>query len=623
MQVKFSPVFGFAQPSSWAEFLSDSLGKSYFCLSVSGEKAVQYRSDFRTLITKANISSSLELHQVCEEAVNAAEKADVMIEIVAGFFDFEAHRCSVCTYQGEVLLKRAGKVGRILESQDKLSIIEGKLQLDDVFVFVAKSALSAVPVIDRILPSAKNVQLIEAESGKTLRSVTSNTQPALVALHISSGDQADPPLTAGQVIADGDQITQEKFASEMKSASEQKTSFLQSTLHFLKMAKTGFGSFFSKDIYVRRQATQRAAKIVVPIMVILVAIFAFTVYQSQKRAQQIQRAQAIIQPFETQLSQIKQTITTNPLQARQQTEDLIVQLDAKIKEEAANKVTAAELQKELEAIKTYYASISGMEEFPALQPFYDLRLVKSDFIANRMDMQQNRLVFLDSGQGKIIALDANSKQWTDIPAAGAAQMKDIELQGSYAYVIGNGLYRLDLADSKNSIQLNENTDLLQDATGMKLYQQYIYVISVAQNNIWRFSPSEDDKNKLSDPIGWLRQPITLDLNDLQSFAIDGDVWIGTKQGKIEKYATGQAEDFAISGLKENFENPITIYTKEDQTNLYVLEPMKERLVILSKTGEFVREIKSPTLSTTTSLVANEETKKAYVLSGALVFQIDL
>jgi hypothetical protein len=240
-----------------------------------------------------------------------------------------------------------------------------------------------------------------------------------------------------------------------------------------------------------------------------------------------------------------------------------------------------------------------------------------------MDLQDKTLVFLDSGQGKIIALDTDQKKWTDIPVGDAAQMKDLELQGSFAYVMGNGLYRLNLSDAKEITQLQANNDLLQDATGMRLYQQYIYVISVAQNNIFRYSPDPKDKNKLTDPIGWLHEPANTDLNQLQSFAIDGDVWIGTKTGEIKKFTSGSAVDYTIAGLKDPFANPITIYTKEDQANLYVLEPAKERLVILSKSGEFIREIKSPTFATTTSLVANEQSKKAYVLSGALVFQIDL
>ncbi len=626
MKVSFSPVFGYVQPQSWAEFLSDSVGKSYFAVSISGEKALQYRPSFSSVFTQAAVTSALELHQICQEAIRAAEDSDLHIELVAGFFDFEAHRCSICAIEGSVLLKRTLKVGQILvaEPDSELKIIEGKLQLDDVFVFVLNSALTSIPVLESQLPKIRNIDLMENDLAKTMRQATQvMSQPLLVELQMTSGDQAEPPLTASQIIADGDSVTPEKYVLPTEAPVAGSANVLKKGVSAFMSVQQLVRSFFSKDVYVRRQATKQLIRVLVPVLLIIGVVIGFIVFQTVQKQQELKRAATIIQPIETQLKQIKETIKTNPLQARQQTEDLIVQLDSKMKQESSRKTTTAALQAELTNIKNYYTSISGLDEFPVLLPFYDLRLVKSDFIANRMSLQDNTLIFLDSGQGKIIALDTEKKQWTDIPAGDAAQMKDIELMGQNAYVMGNGLYRINLSNSSDIKLLKENNDLLQNATGMRLYQQYIYVISIAQNNIFRFSKDDKDPDKLSDPIGWLHQPIVFDLNTIQSFAIDGDVWIGTKTGEIKKFTSGSAEDFTITGLKDPFANPIMIYTQEDQQNLYILEPAKERVVILNKQGVFQREIKSPTLATTTSLVANEKTKKGYVLSGALIFQIDL
>jgi hypothetical protein len=110
---------------------------------------------------------------------------------------------------------------------------------------------------------------------------------------------------------------------------------------------------------------------------------------------------------------------------------------------------------------------------------------------------------------------------------------------------------------------------------------------------------------------------------LQSFAIDSDVWLTTKTGEIIRLRTGRKEAFTINGLKENFSSPITLYASDTTENLYILEPTKNRLVILTKEGEFLREVKSSTLASTNGLVVNEEAKKAFVISGALVFEVGL
>jgi hypothetical protein len=47
------------------------------------------------------------------------------------------------------------------------------------------------------------------------------------------------------------------------------------------------------------------------------------------------------------------------------------------------------------------------------------------------------------------------------------------------------------------------------------------------------------------------------------------------------------------------------------------------MVILSKNGEFLREVKSSTLAASTGIVASETLRKAFVLSGSLVYEINL
>ncbi len=637
MQVTFTPIFGMPQPVSWVEFVSDAGGKSFFLLSVAGETAEQSREQCRQIVTQTVISSSLDLHQVCSQIVQLTESTGLQLELVAGFFDFAGHQCSLCSLQGKALLKRAQKVGQIVAATDQLQIIEGKLQLDDTFIFVLNSASQILPLLEKSLPRLKKFAFLEDEvAGEVRTAAVGLNQPALVSLEIVEGDQAEPPVTAGKVLAVGEQLggvgqnlgqptdvdmsVQPNISAAITRSAP---AMLGGVATILTSIKQFVLSLVAKDVFVRRHASVQLFKLLVPVVLILSVGVGVVVFQNRQQKAQIIQAQLFIQPIELQLTQIQQTVSTNPVAARQQTETLISQLDGKMKQTGSQKTTMAMLQAELTKVKNYYITISGLDQYPALQTFYDLRLVKSDFLANRMDLQDNTLIFLDSGQGKVIALDTISKKWTDIPVGSAAEMKDIELLGQNAYVLGNGLYQLNLANTADQKLLRPNDDLLQNATGMRLYQTYLYVLSVAQNNIFRYSPDPTKKDVLADPIGWLHQPVTLDLNQLQSFAIDGDVWLGLKTGEVKKFTSGVASDFTMTGLQEPFTTPVTIFTKADLNNLYVLEPAKERLVVISKAGQFIREIKSPTLSTTTNLVANEKTKQAFVVSGSLVFEIQL
>jgi hypothetical protein len=142
-----------------------------------------------------------------------------------------------------------------------------------------------------------------------------------------------------------------------------------------------------------------------------------------------------------------------------------------------------------------------------------------------------------------------------------------------------------------------------------------------QNNIFRYDTSEEgDESK---PVGWVQSGQGIDFMQVQSMAIDGDVWLTTQTGEVQKLTGGKVSEFTITGLKEPFSSPITLFTKPDLTNLYILEPQKSRMVVLNKTGQFIKEVKSNNLAGATAVVASEKYQKAFALSGSLVYEMGL
>lgn len=133
----------------------------------------------------------------------------------------------------------------------------------------------------------------------------------------------------------------------------------------------------------------------------------------------------------------------------------------------------------------------------------------------------------------------------------------------------------------------------------------------------------ESNDTYSDPIGWLQGPLGVQFTDVTSLSIDGDMWLTTTDGTIKKFTSGKEASFTIVGLQERFSTPIWLYTRENTTNLYVLEPSKRRLVILTKTGEFVREVKSNSLASATGIFVNETLQKAFAVSGSIIYEITL
>ncbi|NCN06975.1 MAG: hypothetical protein GW946_04000, partial [Candidatus Pacebacteria bacterium] len=138
--------------------------------------------------------------------------------------------------------------------------------------------------------------------------------------------------------------------------------------------------------------------------------------------------------------------------------------------------------------------------------------------------------------------------------------------------------------------------------------------------VFRYTQSAES---VSDPIGWIIDPLSVSYEDITSLSIDGDIWFGTSAGEILRYASGRKQSFAVSGQEEAFANSLLLTTSADDKNLYVLDTDKQRLVILSKDGVFLREVRSPSIATVTSFFVDEVNGAAYLTSGSTVYMIAL
>jgi hypothetical protein len=599
-------------------------------------------SHLKNLFQTANPTSALELHQFAEQFVTDAQRQNCSIDFVMALALED--KSIFAARNGAIVLKRGDKIGRILQSNEEIIVVEGSRKEVDEFVWLVGQ------ISDPTIEWMKQKLTYFSSQGFTFNnlqkqwpnlmgdvpaefhhlSVSSvvydlvHTEPMVeqsAVLPVPQSDQV--PLTPQPI----DQKKQQKKTIALQLAAlpavfKGALPLLKRSVFYLQQPfRHLYADLFSQDVYVRQKNRKKILRVILPVLIIvIIGIISFVVIGSQRR-QQLQAAQQAFQPLNARLTEIKQTVDQDPITARQKTEDVIVELEQVIDREKDHKITAAELTKYLQETRQFYDSISGKEEFSVLPTFYDLRYVESAFLANTVDMVDSTLVFLDKGQRKALAVNAENKQYTSLPIGDFPELKDFDFEGKSLYLLGNGISEFKMSESQPATQLKASDDQLQNAQLIRFFNQYLYAINPEKHNIFRYAFT--DKTTLSDAAGWMKSGTTLEFEKVQSFAIDGDVWITTKDGKLKKFTSGKEMDFEITGISDPFSTAITVYTNQDLSNLYVLEPAKDRLVILNKKGEFLREVKSSSLKSTTTVVANENLKKAFVVSGALVFEIAL
>lgn len=380
----------------------------------------------------------------------------------------------------------------------------------------------------------------------------------------------------------------------------------------------------SRDQYLTKPSPRRLLRVIVPVCVVIVLGGGWLLFSRAQAQRETAAVSQELQPFRLQVAAAQSRAQREPVAARAELETILAELDRVKSERAKNSNAVKAIDAEIAAARAVYEEISGQEEFQALPLYFDLRSVIPGFITNLsdVDVTGNQAVFLDTEQKQFIILNTQSKEATTraVPELTPPQSLS-RLSGEEAVVtLGGGIKKTTLGDQPQTTELKPEGDSNREAKLLDTFGEYIYVFNPAKNNIYRYAPSDDG---YSDPIGWLRSAPNLVFNDVLSMQIDGDLWLGTRQGGILKFASGRPADFTITGLAQPFNSPVMLATDEETTNLYVLEAGQQRVVVLSKTGEFIKEIKSASLASATQIIALEKQNKVLVVSGSLVFEVGL
>lgn len=631
-QLVSAPLTGVSQPEGWSQVVTHPEGQFVCAISLNGKLAHQVGHEITQLFLNSQFNSALELHQFTEQLLERCKTAELTLQFAAQLLTDQT--CVMCSYQGFVYLQRAAKIGLILPVQERIQIVEGKIHADDVYVLGTASAAMYEQPLQKILssvhePEAFVTQLMQHVLEELDSSLVATAYVRVVLAPDVPSVVSQPELASSDAISIADADSASPLSVSEVPKEEQPKSMSKGTA-FPEQLSHLFGSSFavlrrlvqppfSRDVYVRQQSTKKIVGVLISMVVILVLVIGGMFLVRSQQAKQVQAAQAIIQPAEAELKQIKKIATDQPLEARQRTETLMAMLEGKLSQFDQQKSAKSAVQKELNSVKDYYQTISGQQELNVLPTFFDLRLFQSDFLANRMDIQQNNIFFMDPDKRNILALDINTKQTTLLPLGQLSSLKDFTVTDKNVYLLGDEVSAFTLGTNVSPTVLKEADLDTKPATAIRWYNNYIYLLNPDKRNIFRYEIQQNQK--LSSPSAWIKPDEKLDITSVQSIAIDGDVWFATKTGEIKRFTSGKESNFTIAGLKEAFSTPLKIFTKDGLQNIYILEPAKNRLVILNKNGTFLKEIRSTTLASASDVVAAETNKIVYILSGSLVYEV--
>jgi hypothetical protein len=488
---------------------------------------------------------------------------------------------------------------------------------------VEETPILPLSAVENDLPNSDYQEIEEIEELKPDLELSNNSLPEETTPNMSAINAVpyDPVLSYPPPVVKKKSFNAAQIISAFKKIPvtnilKQSGSLIQK---FLRLIKKWWIGLTSSDVYVNQPDKRKIARVAVLGLLILSLVIGVTGFYFYRRNQQQKQVTASLQPLEVKLTQAQALVNSDPIAARQQTEQSIMEMqtlaDSLAKQKSSQKLVLARL----EQAKQFYDSISGQEEFQELPTFYDLRLAKPNFIAAKVLFAAPNAYFLDPGLSEIVVLNTNNKEVTTISLNSEFAIKDMTLMGKNLYLLGNGLYKVKLGETEVA-KVKDADEVTKEPGLIASFNDFIYVLSPSKKNIYRYDQTD---GKFNEPKSWLKIQPDLDFAQISAWAIDGDVWLTNTDGRIYRFRTGKLNNFSLVGLPEDFGSTLMIFAQAESKNVYLLEAKKHRLVVLDKDGKFVKEIKSGSLASANNLIVDETNNKVFVVSGSLVFVVGI
>lgn len=253
--------------------------------------------------------------------------------------------------------------------------------------------------------------------------------------------------------------------------------------------------------------------------------------------------------------------------------------------------------------------------------FLDANLIKEGFTAKKLSLSDNKILLLDLDNKTLVVVDLNKKSNQVLAGQeqlGNAQFASLNAASAYIFSEDKGVIKVDVTNQKRAA-ISEKGDFGQvvDIAG---FASNVYLLDSENNQIWKYVATASG---YSDKREYLNKGVKADFSRALRMQIESSIYVLKEGGEVLRYTRGAVDNFALNGLDKPVKDPKSFFVSSDTDNLYLLDSGNSRLLVLSKTGEFKGQYEGEKFAAASDLVVDEKGKKAYLLEGSKIYQVDL
>lgn len=285
-----------------------------------------------------------------------------------------------------------------------------------------------------------------------------------------------------------------------------------------------------------------------------------------------------------------------------------------------------------EVVEEKLLFLNQLEKIESPEVIFELKPSQINLIPQKMVYRHSRLYFFNQLSADVYELNINEKNGTTLSPS-ERLLKGVVIGGDPVFFARAGssstptLFSLVKGEwVSQTLDVPADNFNFNGLAGFSPNQgiSALYFLDTQTGQIAKYIYL--GKGQWSPPQLWLKQTKHLPnprrgSDDLM--AIDGSIWILSQGNVLERYYEGAWQEALNLNFFPVLEKPSKIWTSPEHSYLYLLEPVQNRLVILTKQGKVVKQYQSEKFNNLLDFAVSEDSKTIWLLNGFKVFQIKI
>lgn len=240
-----------------------------------------------------------------------------------------------------------------------------------------------------------------------------------------------------------------------------------------------------------------------------------------------------------------------------------------------------------------------------------------NFLPSHISASQNKLFVTTNQQSDVIfslsfenSLKPGNFVPTDLPKDKSWRKTTATKNDLLLLSDKNELYKYNFS-SKASSQIDLALPEESEIKDMIAFNNNLYLLDTKENRIFKCPD-------LSNCQSWLNEK--RNLSDATSLSIDGTIYVLSQNGNITKYFGGLEKKLWQTKIRPLSNNFTKIQTDFDFQNIYLLDSQNQRIVVLNKEGDLIKQYKFNLLNEIKSFYISADEKNIFILTETKIFQ---